>query len=398
MVILKCKQRGFGPRPGTMIYLDNNATTRIADEVLEAMMPFMTGEFGNASSKHSAGTASRKVVKTAREQVAALLGAASPDEIVFTSGGTESDNWAILGALRVRPDSKHIITSAVEHEAVRFLCDRLEKEGCEVTRLGVDSEGLLDLDELRSALRPDTAIVSIMTANNETGVLFPIEAASRMVHEYSDALFHTDAVNAAGKTPINAAHTGVDLLSVSGHKFHAPKGIGALYIRRGVELPPHSIGGGQEAGRRAGTEAVHQIAGLGAAAELAGALAATEPVRALRDRLENGVLASIECASVNGTRDPQRRLANTSNISFEGLNGEMIMDMLDSRGICVSTGSACNDAHHRASATLAAMDVPFSRSMGSIRFSLSRYNTDRDIETLSDELPPIIEKLQAIAP
>lgn len=377
-----------------MIYLDNNATTAIAPEVLDAMMPFLTGEFGNASSSHAAGTASREAVAIARENVAKLVGAASPSEIVFTSGGTESDNWALRGAIEAT-DKRHIIISTVEHEAVRNMAALLERDGCEVTRVSVDGEGILDLDELRSSLRPDTAIVSLMTANNETGVLFPIREAAAIVHEHSDALFHTDAVNAAGKAMLNSNDDGVDLLSISGHKFHAPKGVGALYIRDGVSLPSLSIGGGQESGRRAGTEAVHQIAGLGAAAKLAIEQPCHDVVGELRERLESEILLNISCASVNGSRD--RRLPNTANISFENLNGDMIMHLLDEAGICISTGSACNDAHRRASATLTAMNVPFSKSMGSIRFSLGRYNTHDEIDQVLEALPPIIERLQAMA-
>jgi len=377
-----------------VIYLDNNATTAVAPEVLEAMLPFLTSEFGNASSSHAAGYAARQAVADARENVAKLVGAASSDEIVFTSGGTESDNWALRGAVVVS-DKRHIVISTVEHEAVRNMATLLEHDGCEVTRVPVDGEGVLDLDELRMALRPDTAIVSLMTANNETGVRFPIREAAAIVHEHSDALFHTDAVNAAGKTNLDSQHDGVDLLSISGHKFHAPKGVGALYIRNGVELPSLSIGGGQESGRRAGTEAVHQIAGLGAASKLAVEHQCHESVRELRDHLQDGVLETISCSSVNGSRE--HRLPNTANISFENLNGEMIMHFLNEAGICVSTGSACNDAHKRSSATLTAMNVPFSKAMGSIRFSLGRYNTREEIDKVLDALPPIISRLQAMA-
>ncbi|MBL8181316.1 MAG: aminotransferase class V-fold PLP-dependent enzyme [Blastocatellia bacterium] len=377
-----------------MIYLDNNATTSIAPEVLDAMLPFLTVEFGSASSSHAAGAAAREAVAAARDIVAKLVGAASPNEIVFTSGGTEGDNWALRGAI-AGTDKRHIVISTVEHEAVRNMAALLELEGCEVTRVAVDGEGILDLDELRASLRLDTAIVSLMTANNETGVRFPIREAAAVVHEHSDALFHTDAVNAVGKMPLHSHDAGVDLLSISGHKFHAPKGIGALYIRNGVGLPSCAIGGGQEAGRRAGTEAVHQIAGLGAAAKLAFEQPCYDTVGELRKRLEDGILTSISCSSVNGSRE--YRLPNTANISFENLNGEMIMHLLDEAGICVSTGSACNDAHKRSSATLAAMNVPFSKAMGSIRFSLGRYNTHEEISKVLETLPPIITRLQTMA-
>jgi cysteine desulfurase len=377
-----------------MIYLDNNATTAIAPEVLDAMMPFLTGEFGNASSSHAAGTEAREAVAKARENISALVGAHSPDEIVFTSGGTESDNWALRGAV-AKGNKRHIIISAVEHEAVRNMATVLEGEGCEISRLPVNGAGEIDLDDLRLSLRRDTAIVSLMTANNETGVRFPLVDIAAIVHEHSDALFHTDAVNAAGKMKLSADADGVDLLSISGHKFHAPKGVGALYIRSGVLLPSQAIGGGQESGRRAGTEAVHQIAGFGAAAKLAVDEPCGGAIGELRDSLENGILTSISCASVNGSRD--FRLPNTTNISFEDLNGEMIMHCLDEAGICVSTGSACNDAHRRSSATLTAMNVPFSRAMGSIRFSLGRYNTSDEIDEVLSVLPPIVSRLQAMA-
>lgn len=376
-----------------MIYLDNNATTSIAPEVLDAMMPFLKGEFGNASSSHAAGTAAREAIASARQNVATLVGAASPNEIVFTSGGTESDNWALRGAISAN-GKRHIVISTVEHEAVRNMATLLERDGCEVTRVAVDGEGILDLDELRASLRLDTAIVSLMTANNETGVRFPISEAAAIVHEHSDALFHTDAVNAAGKTSLSSHQDGVDLLSISGHKFHAPKGVGALYIRNGITLQSLSIGGGQESGRRAGTEAVHQIVGLGAAAKLAFEQPYYGTVLELRERLEQGIASSISGASLNGSRE--FRLPNTANISFENLNGEMIMHLLDEAGICVSTGSACNDAHKRSSATLTAMNVPFSKAMGSIRFSLGRYNTQDDIEKVLEILPSIIERLKAM--
>ena len=378
-----------------MIYFDNNATTAIAPEVVDAMMPYLTEEFGNPSSAHRAGQGSKLAVAHAREQTAKLIGAKSADEIAFTSGGTESVNWAILGALELQAENRHIVTTAVEHEAVRNLCNKLERGGYRVTRLSVNQYGILDLDELRNSLSSETAVVSIMTANNETGVLFPIADAVEIVKKYSNALFHTDAVNAAGKLPLDVSKTGVDLLSISGHKFHAPKGIGALYIREGLDLPASFIGGGQEYGQRAGTEAVHQIVALGAAAELYFDQPVTDKVQALRDRLENGILATNNCARVNGDR--ANRLPNTSNISFENLNGEMIMHLLDETGICVSTGSACNDVGRVASAVLQAMEVPFSRIMGSIRFSLGRYNTEAEVNVVLEKLPAIIDRLHALA-
>ena len=378
-----------------MIYFDNNATTAIAPEVIDAMLPYLNDNFGNASSAHEVGRIARSAVEAAREQVSTFLGAKRSSEIAFTSGGTESDNWAILGALQLQSEKRHIVTTSVEHEAVRKLCDKLERDGYSVTRLAVDRGGMIDLDELRSSITEQTAVVSIMTANNETGVIFPIADAVKIVKENSSALFHTDAVNAAGKIAIDVSISSVDLLSISGHKFHAPKGIGALYIRDGINLAPTFVGGGQESGRRAGTEAVHQIVALGSAAELYSHQPATHQIQTLRDRLENGILSTIECASVNGDRE--NRLPNTTNISFENLNGEMIMHLLDQADIYVSTGSACNDAARTASMVLQAMDVPFSRSMGSIRFSLGRYNTEAEVDVVLEKLPAIIERLHALA-
>ena len=375
-----------------MIYLDNNATTPIAPEVRDAMLPFLGPEFGNPSSAHSAGRNVRNAIDSARTSVARLL-ATDASEIVFTSGGTESDNAAIRGALEIAPEKKHIITTRVEHEAVRKLCEKFEREGYRITWLDVDSEGALDLDQLRDSVSDDTAIVSVMLANNETGVLFPVEKVGAIVKEHSNALFHVDGVNAVGKTRVDLSSGLIDLFSISAHKFHGPKGVGALYIRDGVPLPSFAIGGGQESGRRAGTEAVHQIAGIGAAAELVRDLSAMEVVRSLRDKLENGILNSIPIASVNGSRDPNRRLPNTTNISFENLNGEALLALLDDAGICVSTGSACNAGDHTASAVLQAMDIPYSKAMGSIRFSLGRFNTEGEIDTTTRAIEEIIQRL-----
>lgn len=379
-----------------MIYLDNNATTEIVPGVIEAMRPLLTGSFGNPSSSHACGIAVRSLIDDARQSVADLLGAASPDEIVFTSGGTEGDNWAILAALRANPSKNHIVTTRVEHEAVRLLCESLEHEGKQVTWLEVDSSGELDLDDLRSALKKETAIVSIMLANNETGVLFPVKEAAQIVKENSDALFHTDAVNAVGKVPINLRETHVDLLTLSSHKFHGPKGVGAMYIRDGVKLPSMMFGGGQERGRRPGTEATHQIVGMAAAAEYVRELVPMERVREFRDRLEDQILATIPDAFLNGTSVQQNRLPNTSNISFANTNGDAILARLDAQGICVSTGSACNSETHSSSAVLQAMNVPYSQAMGSIRFSLSRLNTEEEIETVLEILPAIVSDLRSI--
>ncbi len=375
-----------------MIYFDNNATTAVAPEVFEAMRPYLTEHYGNPSSAHALGRPARRAVEKAREQVAALLGASDPREIVFTSCGSESDNWAIGGFLEQNPARRHIITTRVEHEAVRNLCEHLSDIGCEVTWLEVDRNGELDLDDLRRALRRDTGIVSVMMANNETGVLLPIEEIGGMVRENSDAVFHVDGVQAVGKIPIDLKEWPVDLFAVSGHKFHAPKGIGVLYVRRGIALPPFVIGGGQEQGRRSGTEAVAQIVALGRASELAQQFDGHAKVRELRDHLEDEILAKFSFASINGTPDRNKRLPNTANISFAGFEGEAILAQLDAAGICVSTGSACNAESQKISAVLQAMRIPLEVARGSIRFSLGRYNTPEEIEqvlsTLAEILPP----------
>lgn len=381
-----------------MIYFDNNATTQIAPEVFEEMKPFLTDAYGNPSSAHDLGYGTRKAIADARKSVALLLGANTPDEIVFTSCGTESDNWAILGALEASPDKKHIVTTRVEHEAVRKLCEKLQKNGYEVTWLDVNEEGSLDLEQFQKSLRPDTAVVSVMLANNETGILFPVAEIAEIVKTNSDALFHVDGVNAAGKVPIDLKNTSIDLFSISAHKFHGPKGIGALYIRSGVNLPSQSIGGGQEMGRRAGTEAVHQIAGIGKAAELAMRNLPMDEVRRLRDKFEDGILGSIPNAKLNGTSDGSKRLPNTSNISFAGMNGEVILAMLDQAGICVSTGSACNAQMQRISPVLEAMNIPFTDAMGAIRFSLGRYNTEEEVEIALRKTREIISNLSQMQP
>lgn len=380
-----------------MIYFDNNATTRIAPEVFEAMAPFLREFYGNPSSAHGFGREARRAVEAARESVAFLLGASASDEIVFTSCGTESDNWAILGALEARPEKDHIITTRVEHEAVRKLCEKLERGKYCVTWLDVDESGALDLDQLRSAVDKRTAVVSVMLANNETGVLFPFDAIGQIVKEHSDAILHVDGVNAVGKVPIELKNGQIDLFSISAHKFHGPKGIGALYIRQGVELAPFLIGGGQETGKRAGTEAVHQIAGIGAAARLVSDLSEMDRVRALRDRLENEILKKIPNSRLNGTPDPAKRLPNTSNISFENTNGEAILARLNDLGVCASTGSACNSDDHTASPVLQAMSIPYSQAMGAIRFSLGRYNTDEEVDLVLERLPEIVEELRHIS-
>jgi len=378
-----------------MIYFDNNATTAIAPEVFDAMKPFLTSAYGNPSSAHAAGIEVRGTVNEARESVAELLGAKSPSEIVFTSCGTESDNWAILGGLQARPDKNQIVTTRVEHEAVRKIAEQLEASGFAVTWLDVDQQGQLDLGQLSDAISDTTAIVSVMMANNETGVLFPVEEIAKIVKRKSNALVHVDGVNAVGKVSIDLKQSEIDLFSISAHKFYGPKGIGALYIREGVALPSLLTGGGQESGRRAGTEAVHQIAGIGAAAKLVSDRTPMEDVRQLRDRLEQGILNSISASRLNGTEDMNKRLPNTSNISFENTNGEMILSRLNDVGICVSTGSACNAADHKASAVLTAMNVPYSFAMGSIRFSLGRRSTQDEVDLVLEKLPAVIDEIRA---
>ena len=376
-----------------MIYLDNNATTQVAPEVFATMQPYLTMLYGNPSSAHTLGREMRDAVESAREQVAELMGARNASEIVFTSCGSESNNWAIGGFLDQNPTRRHIITTRVEHEAVRKLCEHLAQIGCEVTWLEVDQQGGLDLDDLRRALRRDTGIVSIMLANNETGVLFPIEEIGRIVREHSDAVFHVDGVQAVGKIPISFRDLQVDLFSISGHKFHAPKGVGALCIRDGVKLPPFIIGGGQERGRRSGTEAVPNIVALGQASQLAEEFTGNKKV-VLRDKLERQILVTIPDARVNGTTDSDKRLPNTSNISFDGLLGPEIVTKLDEAGICVSTGSACHSDSNEASPVLAAMKIPKTAALGSIRFSLGRYNTEDEIDCVLRVLPEIIENLR----
>ena len=380
-----------------MIYFDNNATTKPAPEVFEAMKPFLTEFYGNPSSAYNFGRDVRAVIEDSREKVADLLGARNSNEIVFTSGGTESDNWAILGAIESNPEKKHIITTSVEHEAVRKLCEKLEKKGFEITRLEVDENGFLNLDELKTSLRKNTAIVSIMLANNETGILFPVEKCARIVKENSAALFHVDGVNAVGKIPVDLSKTAIDLFSISGHKFHAPKGIGALYIKENINLPAISIGGGQEAGRRAGTEAVHQIAALGAAAQFVADFSAMEKVFNLRNKLEDEILNKIPNSRINGTSDREQRLPNTSSISFPNINGETILAKLNDLGICVSTGSACNAETRTASIVLQALNIPYKDAMGAIRFSLGRYNTEAEVDFVLENLPKIINELEEIS-
>lgn len=379
-----------------LIYLDNNATTMVAPQVVEAMLPFFTEKYGNASSMHSFGGQVGRNLSAAREQVAALLGA-QPDEIIFTSCGTESDNMAILSALLAQPEKKHIITTRVEHPAVLNTVKFWEKRGYEATYLGVDGRGRLDLDELRDAIRPDTALVSIMFANNEVGNIYPIKAASEIAAARG-VLFHTDAVQAAGKIPFSVADMPVNYLALSGHKIYAPKGIGVLYARRGSPVRPLLNGGHQERGRRGGTENIPYIVGLGVACDLARQYLEEENTRvaALRDRLEAGILKSVPDTIVNG--DPEHRLPNTTSIAFKYVEGEAILLLLDEHNIAASSGSACTSGSLEPSHVLRAMGVPFTYAHGSIRFSLSRYNTEEQMDTVITVMPPIIDTLRKISP
>ena len=378
------------------VYLDNNATTAVAPEVLEAMLPFLRERYGNPSSAHTFGGSVAKDVERAREQVADLLGA-EPTEIVFTSCGTESDSTAIRSCLERYPSRRHVVTSCVEHPAVRSLCRWLRDQGYDVTELGVDSEGHLDMAGAEAAITPQTAVCSIMWANNETGVLFPVEEVARLC-KARGVPFHTDAVQGAGKVPISLSDSAVDMLAVSGHKFHAPKGVGALYVRRGARFYPLLPGGHQERGRRAGTENVASIVGLGKAAELAKARLEEENtrVRALRDRLETGLLERISDAFVNGDREA--RVPNTTNIAFQYVEGEAILLLLDQLGIAASSGSACTSGSLEPSHVLRAMGVPFMRLHGSIRFSLSVYSSDADVDYALEHVPAVIQRLRDISP
>ena len=379
-----------------MIYLDNNATTPVAPEVFAAMEPYLSSIFGNPSSSHRAGREARLAVEEARASTAELLGAEDPGEIVFTSCGTESDNWAIRGALAAR-EGGEIVTTRVEHEAVRKLCEELERAGRAVHWIDVDSSGLPDIDQISDALNERTAVVSVMMANNETGAVFPVAEIAGIVKSRSNALMHVDGVNAAGKVKVDLKGTAIDLFSISAHKFHGPKGVGALYTKKGVSLAPFSVGGEQEFGRRAGTEAVHQIVGMGAAAGLVSDLEPMERVRALRQKLEAAILSEIAETYLNGPSDEAVRLPNTANLSFANTNGEALLALLDDAGICVSTGSACNSESHKASAVLEAMNVPYERAMGAIRFSLGRLNTADEIDQVLELLPRVLAELRAIA-
>lgn len=382
-------------RDHPIIYLDNNATTKVDPAVIEAILPYLGEYYGNPSSMHSFGGQVGKALKTAREQVAALFGA-EPSEVIFTSCGTEGNNTAIRAALAAQPDRRHIITTQVEHACVLNLCKQLEKQGYTVTYLSVDADGLIDVMELEAAITGNTALVTTMYANNETGVVFPIEQVGAIAKEYG-ATFHVDAVQVAGKLPLDMKNSTVDLMTISGHKLHAPKGVGALYVRRGFRFRPLLIGGHQERGRRAGTENVPGIIGLGKAAEIANfELKYLGREARLRDRLEQGLLSSIENCQVNGHLT--KRLPNTTNIGFKYIEGEAILFSLNQYGICASSGSACTSGSLEPSHVLQAMGLPYTILHGSIRFSLSRFTTEAEVDRVLEVMPGIVERLRAMSP
>ncbi|MGR8935695.1 MAG: cysteine desulfurase NifS [Gammaproteobacteria bacterium] len=379
------------------IYLDNNATTKVDPMVVDAMIPYFTEQFGNPSSIHKFADGVARGIKHARKQVQDLLGCEHDSEIIFTSCGTESDSTAILSALRTQPERKEIITTAVEHPAILNLCEHLEKDGYTVHRMPVDKRGRLNLDAYQQLLSDKVAIVSAMWANNETGTIFPVEKMAEMAHD-AGVLFHTDAVQAVGKIPMMLADTKIDMLSVSGHKLHAPKGIGVLYLRRGTRYRPLLRGGHQERGRRAGTENTASIVGLGVACELALQHIEYEntQVRAMRDRLEQGIIEAVPHCFATG--DLENRLPNTTDIAFEYIEGEAILMLLNKAGIAASSGSACTSGSLEPSHVMRAMDIPYTAAHGTIRFSLSRYNTMSEIEEVIKVMPGIVATLRKLSP
>jgi len=388
----------FPDCPSELIYMDNNATTMVAQEVIDEMLPYLKFNYGNPSSIHKLGAAAGNAVDRARDQVMNLLGVESPLELVFTGSGSESDNMAIIGTLRAYPEKKHIVTSVVEHPAVMGLCRELEKHhGIEVTWLDVDSKVRLDLAQLRDSLRDDTALVSVMAANNETGVIYPFEEIGKIVKERG-IIYHVDAVQAAGKLPLDMSDSTIDLLSISAHKLHGCKGVGALYVRRGTKLRPLIVGGHQERGRRAGTENVPGLVAFGKACELAVGQIENENsfVRNLRDKLENKIIETVPDCRINGVVN--KRLLNTTNISFDYIEGEGILLMLNLAKIAASSGSACTSGSLEPSHVLKAMGIPFISAHGSIRFSLSRFNSEAEVDYVAAAMPQIIEKLRSITP
>ncbi len=383
----------------TLVYLDNNATTMTAPEVVDAMLPYFSNKYGNPSSIYDMAHSANDAVKKSREIIADFLGAADSKEIIFTSCGSESANMAIKGALDVKKNKKHIITTRVEHPCVLNLYKDLEKRGYRVTWVDVDSNGDLDISRLLEAVCEDTALVSVMMANNETGVVYPVDKISEAVKmKNPETKVFVDAVQAAGKVPINVKDTKIDMLGISGHKFHAPKGVGALYIRTGTMISPLIVGGHQERGKRAGTENVPYIAAMARAAQLAKEALEDENtrVKALRDKLEKGILSNIKNAVLNSKS--KNRVPNTTNIGFQYIEGELILLHMNDEGICASSGSACTSGSLEPSHVLRAQGVPFTSLHGSIRFSLSRYTTEQDIDYTLEKLPAIIDKLVKISP
>lgn len=387
-----------------VVYFDNNATTAVDPQVFEAMLPFLTEKYGNPSSIYRFGGEVAAHIKKARAQVARLIGADYVDEklgenteIIFTSCGTESDNAAINSALLTCPKKRKAVVSKVEHPAVLNVAKELERQGRRVSYVPVDSKGRIDLEALEDMVNEETAIVSVMWANNEIGNIYPVEKIANIAHKYG-ALFHTDAVQAVGKIPINMAESKIDMLSLSGHKLHAPKGIGVLYVRRGIRFKPMMLGGHQERGRRGGTENVASIVGIGKACELAMENMEKENtyVKSLRDRLELGLLERVPKVHING--DPDSRLPNTASISFTQIEGEAILMHMDQFGICGSSGSACTTGSLEPSHVLRAMGLPYSSAHGTIRFSLSRFNTEEEVDYVIEKMPPIIEMLRKMSP
>ncbi|MFC2149812.1 cysteine desulfurase NifS [Candidatus Auribacterota bacterium] len=380
-----------------VVYVDNNATTRVDKAVVDEMLPYFCEKYGNPSSMHTFGGQIHHKMDEARARVADLIGAESPDEIIFTSCGTESDNSAIWAMAESEPDKKHIVTTRVEHPAVKNMCAHLQSKGYHITELGVDREGMIDIDELNSSLTDDTAIVSIMYANNETGVIFPVNQIAEIVKSRGIA-FHTDAVQAVGKLPLDVKTSAIDMLTLSGHKIHAPKGVGALYVKKGVKFRPYIIGGHQELSRRGGTENIASIIGLGKACELAKKHLKddSEKIKKLRDKLEKSILDNTLNAILNGHKT--ERLPNTTSICFEFVEGEAILLMLNEYGICASSGSACTSGSLEPSHVLRAMGIPFTFAHGSVRMSLSRYNTEKEIDFIIEKFPPIIKRLREVSP
>ncbi|HDR2751523.1 TPA: cysteine desulfurase NifS [Enterobacter asburiae] len=378
------------------VYLDNNATTRIDPMVLEAMMPFLTEHYGNPSSIHDFGTPSREALERAHQQVAALLGADHASEIIFTSCATEATSTALHACVELMPERREIITTAVEHPATLAVCEHLERQGYLIHRIGVNSDGALDMEQYRQALSTRVAVVSVMWANNETGVLFPVIEMAAMAHEYG-ALFHCDAVQAVGKIPLDIGRTQIDMLSCSAHKLHGPKGVGCLYLRRGTRFRPLLRGGHQERGRRAGTENIAGIVGMGAACELAQIhLPGASSLAQLRDRLQEGLIAQVPSVMVMGGNQP--RVPGTTNLAFEFIEGEAILLLLNQVGIAASSGSACTSGSLEPSHVMRAMNIPYTAAHGSIRFSLSRYTREKEIDYVIDTLPTIIARLRMLSP